>query len=192
MKSLALVLSVAIIGLLFALGVPMDHNALAIAGGLVAAGILDVQTIAANPGFPLNLANHRFSASEKGELTHYVEGDLRATVPPEGWDDYVKYWPSSIDVVRQLRAKRASDQAAAQQALKDKLAAAMATLPAGTDPAITKAITTAVAAALGVDPASVSSPAAASSSGDVLSDPGVQAALAVLRAKGIDANLVKG
>jgi len=50
---------------------------------------LDTTSTGANPGYP-TLAMHRYSASEKGELQHYIDENLRATVPPEGWDDYVK------------------------------------------------------------------------------------------------------
>jgi len=132
-------------------------------------GILDTQTIAANPGFPLNLANHRFSASPKGELVHYVEGELRATVPPEGFDDYVKYWPASIDVVKQLRAQAAANAANATLSRAAKIDAVM---PAGTDPKVVAAIK----AAAGVEAVSVTDP---------LQDPDVQAAIAVLKSKGI-------
>jgi hypothetical protein len=141
--------------------------------------MLDIQTIAANPGFPLNLANHRFSANEKGELTHFVEGELRATIPPEGWDDYVKYWPASIDVVRQLRAKASADAAIRAQSLSTRLDNALAA--AGADPKIAAA----VKAALGVMNEEAATPRAPAVPADPLADPQVQAALAVLKGKGI-------
>ncbi len=141
--------------------------------------MLDTTAIGANPGFPLVLAQHRYSASEKGELLHYIDEQLRATVPPEGWDDYVKYWPQSIDVVRQLRAKAMVDQAAAQTALQNKLAAALATLPANIDQATRQAVATAVAAAVGIE-APRPAPAA-----NLLEDAAVQQAIATLKAKGI-------
>jgi MinD superfamily P-loop ATPase len=131
--------------------------------------IMDVQTIGANPGFPLNLANHRFSANNKGELVHYVEGEIRATVPPEGWDDYVKYWPSAIDVVKQLRTQAATNAASATLSRAAKIDAVM---PAGTDPKVVAAIK----AAAGVEAVTVTDP---------LQDPDVQAAIAVLKQKGI-------
>jgi hypothetical protein len=131
--------------------------------------MLDVQTILANPGFPLALANHRFSSSADGQLTHYVDGDLRATVPPEGWDDYVKYWPASIDVVKQLRAQASAASANAKLSTSARIDAAM---PAGTDPKVAAAIK----AALGVEAVAVTDP---------MHDPAVQAAIATLKAKGI-------
>jgi hypothetical protein len=134
--------------------------------------MLPIKTILANPGFPLNLANHVFDANDKGELIHLVEGDLRATVPPEGWDDYVKYWPAAIDVVRQLRAKHLADQATAKQSIAQRIAAA---IPAGTDPKVTAAILGAMGAAAEELPAAAGP----------LADPQVQAAIAVLKAKGI-------
>lgn len=34
-----------------------------------------------------------------GELTHEIDGVLRATVPPEGWADYVEAWPDAADAL---------------------------------------------------------------------------------------------
>jgi hypothetical protein len=132
-------------------------------------GILDTTYIGANPGFPLNLANHRFTAGPDGQLQHFVDGELRATIPPEGWDSYVKYWPAAIDVVTQLRAKVASDQANAKLSMSARIDAAM---PAGTDPKIAAAIK----AAMGVESVAVADP---------LHDPEVVQAIATLKAKGI-------
>jgi hypothetical protein len=131
--------------------------------------IMDVQTIGATPGFPLTLNNHRFSTNNKGELVHFVEGEIRATVPPEGWDDYVKYWPAAIDVVKQLRTQAAANAANATLSRAAKIDAVM---PAGTDPKVVAAIK----AAAGVEAVSVTDP---------LADPDVQAAIATLKAKGI-------
>src|SRR5207248_1666251 len=100
---------------------------------------------------------------------HYVEGNLRATVPPEGWDSYVKYWPSALDVVTQLRAQAAANAANARLSMAAKIDAV---LPAGTDPKVAAAIK----AAAGVEAVTVSDP---------LQDADVQAAIATLRAKGI-------
>ncbi len=154
--------------------------------GLHRFGILDVQTIAANPGFPITLGNHRYSASSDGQLLHYIDEQLRATVPPDGWDDFVKYWPTSIDVVRQLRAQASVKAAAAAAARQVKVQAALATLPAGTDPAIKAAVSAAIAAALDLDVTAAPAPAKP----DPLNDPDVKAALAILAAKGIDARAV--
>jgi hypothetical protein len=132
-------------------------------------GILDTQTIGANPGFPLSLANHRFTAAPDGQLQHYVDGELRSTVPPEGWDDYVKYWPASIDVVKQLRAQASVAAANAKLSTAARIDAVM---PAGTDPKVVAAIK----AAAGVEAVTVTDP---------LTDPAVKAAIATLKAKGI-------
>lgn len=164
-------------------GVPMDPHAAAFGAAIAGAGILDVTTIAANPGFPLALANHRFSSSTAGELLHFVEGDLRATVPPEGWDDYVKYWPSAIDVVRQLRTSHVAKQHAAAAAAQLRMNAALGAIP-GADPTVIAAVKAAMSAAFGADLTQAApAPAAAT---DPLKDPAVQAAIATLRSKGID------
>lgn len=47
---------------------------------------------------------HRFDATEDGQLAHYTDEALRATVPPEGWDDYARAWPAAQPVIDQLRA----------------------------------------------------------------------------------------
>lgn len=141
--------------------------------------MLPVQTIAGNPGYPLTLANHVFDGNDAGELTHTVDGQLRATVPPEGWDDYVKYWPAAIDVVRQLRGAHDQKQTDARNAMQAKVAAALATLPAGSDPKMTAAVTAAVSAAVGIDAPAAAAPA------NPLADPEVQKAIATLKAKGI-------
>jgi hypothetical protein len=167
---LAVVAVALVAGGLYLAGVPMDPHALELGGLAIAgAGIMDVQTIGADAGFPLRLANHRFSASADGQLQHFVEGELRATVPPEGWADYVKYWPASIDVVRQLQAQAAANAANATLSRGARIDAAM---PAGTDPKVIAAIK----AAAGVEVVSVADP---------MHDPDVQAAIATLRAKGI-------
>lgn len=60
------------------------------------------------PGFERNvdvprLCYHTFEASEKGELLHLIDNQLRATIPPEGWAEYVKEWPEAGDIVDALR-----------------------------------------------------------------------------------------
>lgn len=177
--------ALAAIGIAAAAGVPMDPNALALAGvAFAGAGILDVQTIAAGPGFPLKLAQHRFSSNANGELLHFIDDTLSATVPPEGWDDYVKYWPPAIDVVRQLRAAHVAKQHAAATEAQNRMNAALAAIPAA-DPTVIAAVKAAMSAAFGV---TAGAPAAATPAAapDPLSDPVVLAAIATLKAKGID------
>lgn len=60
------------------------------------------------PGFERNvdvprLCYHTFEASPAGELLHLIDNTLRATIPPEGWADYVKEWPEAGDIVDALR-----------------------------------------------------------------------------------------
>jgi hypothetical protein len=49
------------------------------------------------------LEQHRFSEGSAGELLHFTNDELRAVVPPEGWDDYLRAWPEAADLVGQLR-----------------------------------------------------------------------------------------
>ncbi len=48
------------------------------------------------------MATHDFIAKE-GDLLHFVNGVLRATVPTAGQDDYVSQWPDAADVVSAMR-----------------------------------------------------------------------------------------
>ena len=48
------------------------------------------------------MATHDFIAKD-GDLQHFVNGVLRATVPSEGQDDYVSQWPDAADVVSAMR-----------------------------------------------------------------------------------------
>ena len=49
---------------------------------------------------------HTFAASVDGQLCHFMDGTLRATVPPEGWDDYAATWPDCESVVNSMRGPR--------------------------------------------------------------------------------------
>jgi len=48
------------------------------------------------------MATHDFIAKD-GDLQHFVNGVLRATVPAAGQDDYVSQWPDAADVVSAMR-----------------------------------------------------------------------------------------
>jgi hypothetical protein len=50
------------------------------------------------------LAMHEYVANKDACLEHYIDGQLRATVPPEGLEDYARAWPDCKPVVKQLRA----------------------------------------------------------------------------------------
>ena len=43
--------------------------------------------------------SHRFTATADGQLAHYSDDQLRAIVPPEGWQDYLKHWPEAQALV---------------------------------------------------------------------------------------------
>jgi hypothetical protein len=53
----------------------------------------------------VSFAHHHFSATPDGQLQHAIDGHVRATVPPEGWADYVKAWPDAQKLVSQLERK---------------------------------------------------------------------------------------
>lgn len=60
------------------------------------------------PGFERNvdvprICYHTFEAGNDGQLLHLIDNCLRATVPPEGWADYVKEWPEAGDIVDAMR-----------------------------------------------------------------------------------------
>ena len=57
--------------------------------------------------FPLLLL-HEFRAGDGGELLHHVDGQLRASVPPAGFDDYVLAHPECAPIVRTLRGAEVS------------------------------------------------------------------------------------
>jgi hypothetical protein len=56
------------------------------------------------PSSVLTLAHHAFEIDGRGELQHYVDGKLRATVPPEGWDDYAAVHEGADRVITRYRA----------------------------------------------------------------------------------------
>ena len=43
--------------------------------------------------------SHRFTVTTDGQLAHYSDDQLRAVVPPEGWQDYLKQWPEAQALV---------------------------------------------------------------------------------------------
>jgi hypothetical protein len=43
--------------------------------------------------------SHRFTVTADGQLAHYSDEQLRAVVPPEGWQDYLKQWPEAQALV---------------------------------------------------------------------------------------------
>lgn len=53
---------------------------------------------------------HSFDVSGDKQLLHYINDTLRATVPPEGWEEYCKQYPEAQDVVDQLIIRPVSDK----------------------------------------------------------------------------------
>lgn len=47
--------------------------------------------------FPI-MVKHTVRAAADGQLEHYMDDKLRATVPPESWDAYCKEWPVCREV----------------------------------------------------------------------------------------------
>lgn len=52
----------------------------------------------ASGGLPL-MAAHVFFIDRDGNLVHEIDGKLRATVPPEGFEAYSEQWPECKDVL---------------------------------------------------------------------------------------------
>lgn len=47
--------------------------------------------------FPIMVKHHIVPAAD-GQLEHWMDDKLRATVPPESWDAYCKEWPVCREV----------------------------------------------------------------------------------------------
>lgn len=45
---------------------------------------------------------HTFDVSGDKQLLHFINDTLRATVPPEGWEDYCKQYPEAQDIIDRL------------------------------------------------------------------------------------------
>lgn len=76
---------------------------------------------------------HTFSVARDGQLQHEIDGVLRATVPPEGWLDYIKTYPEAQDIVDELTKPTPAAPAVAPEAqaepapsIQDQLAAVLA------------------------------------------------------------------
>jgi hypothetical protein len=62
--------------------------------------------------FPL-MGIHTFATSQDGQLRHFIDDKLRATVPPEGWSDYCKEYPDAKDIVDSLTLRPSVEATAA-------------------------------------------------------------------------------
>jgi len=110
LQSTFLRLGAVLLALLFAYTAPAiaADPTMAIAA-IALGGVLDVATVAPLNGWKqlgaahwICMDQHRFTATSDGQLAHYTGEQLRATVPPEGWADYVKLWPEAKAIVDQL------------------------------------------------------------------------------------------
>lgn len=56
------------------------------------------------PSEEITFGRHRFYETADHQLAHDIEGVRRATVPPEGWDEYASQWgPECAEVVASLK-----------------------------------------------------------------------------------------
>lgn len=69
--------------------------------------------------FPIMVKN-MFRAAPDGQLEHWMDDKLRATVPPESWDAYCKEWPAAREVCDSLLLPRTETP---EQALQKAVAA---------------------------------------------------------------------
>jgi len=72
--------------------------------------------------FPI-MVKHHIVAGSDGQLEHWMDDKLRATVPPESWDDYCKEWPVCREVVDSMRLPRTEKP---EQTLQKAVAAMLA------------------------------------------------------------------
>lgn len=161
----------------------MAAAVLATAAAMPAAAIdiAPVETVKHTHGFPMTLGRHVFDHNGRGEMLHFVEGELRAIVPADGLDAYTKAHPEAQPVVDQLQkaakeeaarlAAEAQRQAAEREAeikarvdsqVQQAIAAALAQHQAGVDAQVQAAVAAALAKA---------TPAAAQTTQTVIAPP---------------------
>ena len=58
--------------------------------------------------FPI-MVKHTVRPAADGQLEHWMDDKLRATVPPESWDDYCKEWPVCREVADSLLTRKPSE-----------------------------------------------------------------------------------
>lgn len=78
-------------------------------------------------GRPL-MVMHTFCVSLDGQLQHFTDNNLRATVPPEGWADYCAAYPEAQDIVDELTKPTEIKPAPVEAgpSIQEQLAAALA------------------------------------------------------------------
>lgn len=70
-----------------------------------------------------------FERNSDGQLLHIMDDKMRAIVPPESWDDYLKAWPEAAAVVEALRTPKME----LQEAVNAMLTASLNNMPDGTE-----------------------------------------------------------
>ena len=53
----------------------------------------------------LNLVTHYFKPAGDGQIEHFIDGTLRAVIPPEGWEGYSETFPEMQPVIDGLTLK---------------------------------------------------------------------------------------
>ncbi len=79
-------------------------------------------SLRSSPGEAGNADLHRFIASPAGVLVHYMNNQLQAIVPPQGFDDYVLAWPEARGTVAELRRARAEVESLAEAVIARAMA----------------------------------------------------------------------
>lgn len=81
-------------------------------------------------GRPPLVVWHTFEATADGQLSHLIDGNLRATIPPEGWADYCLEYPDAQDIVDELtkptEIKAPAPEEPTAPTVQEQLAAALA------------------------------------------------------------------
>jgi len=78
--------------------------------------------------FPIMVKN-MFRPSTDGQLEHWMDDKLRATVPPESWDAYCKEWPAAREVCDSLLLPRTETPSAVLQETVNRMLQASQDLP---------------------------------------------------------------
>lgn len=79
-------------------------------GPITPAQVFEAGTV---PAAATVFAVHTFEVTAAG-LLHYTDGLLRATVPPEGWDDYAERWTAAAEAIAAHRLAVAAASATAE------------------------------------------------------------------------------
>lgn len=57
------------------------------------------RTVGFDRGTPPRIAHHEFTINALGLLEHWIEDQIRALVPPEGFEAYCEEWPDARRVI---------------------------------------------------------------------------------------------